>query len=288
MGYEGWRFLNTGSGNAFFNMAVDEAVLWAVHRGMAPPTFRVYRWEPPAISFGYAQRIEQEVDVAQCRAMGIQLVRRMTGGRAVLHWEELTYSIACPETHPILGNRISDTYRILSEGLVAGLRRIGVVAELERSQPRPIPPRGTGVTSPCFSSPARYEVVVEGRKLIGSAQRRMNEMVLQHGSLLIGPMHKQIVKVLRLDQDDQVARFRRELDERTTCLSEWLSDPVPFDELGEALRRGMAEVLGVKLVPMELSDEEQDRASSLIYTKYGTEAWNFRRMLSRCKQGSKR
>lgn len=278
MGYERWRFLNTGSGNAFFNMAVDEAVLWAVYGGISPPTFRVYRWEPPALSFGYAQRIEHEVDIARCRAMGIQLVRRMTGGRAVLHWEELTYSVACPETHPLIGHRISNTYRILSEGLVAGLRNIGVMAELERSQSQRVSPLRTGVASSCFSSVARYEVVVEGRKLIGSAQRRMNGMVLQHGSLLIGPSHKRIVEILRWDPGDPVARFRRELDEGTTCLSEWLRDPVRFEELGEALRRGMAETLGVALKSSALSDEEQDRASSLIHTKYGTAAWNFRQI----------
>ena len=154
-----------------------------------------------------------------------------------------------------------------------------MVAELVRSQGRRSAPRIMEGTPPCFSSKARYEIVVGGRKLIGSAQRRMRGMMLQQGSLLIGPSHKRIIEVLRPESGDQAARFRRALDEGTTCLREWLDDPVLFEELAGALQQGMAEVLGVHMEPMALGDEEQTQAALLVRTKYGTEDWTLGRRL---------
>ena len=166
-------------------MAVDEALVRSIATG-ARPAFRVYGWQPPAVSFGYAQRISREVDAQKVRQRGIDIVRRPTGGRAVLHWNELTYSVVCPADNPIMGGNINEAYRKISEGLLSGIRTLGIDATFEpRRQTQPSP-RGKELTSPCFTSTAQYEVTFKGRKLIGSAQQRIGTMLLQHGSLLLG------------------------------------------------------------------------------------------------------
>ncbi len=271
-----WRFLNTHFGNAFFNMAVDEAVVRAVERGAAPPTFRVFGWTPPAVSFGYAQRVSREVDLDRCRALGVDVVRRPSGGRAVLHWNELTYSVLCSGHDPLLGGAILEAYRKISACLVAGVQRLGAEARLEpRRQPVPSP-RGEHLTSPCFSSTTQYEVTLGGRKLIGSAQRRLGDMLLQHGSLLIGPEHKQIVNLLPQNQDALQARFRRELDRHTISLQEDLGRPVSFDEVAGALRMGFQETLDIPLTEAPLSPDEAADVERLVHEKYSTDAWNFK------------
>lgn len=271
-----WRFLNTRFGNAFFNMAVDEAVLCAVTHGSVPPTLRIYGWTPPAVSFGYAQRIAREVDLDRCRALGIDVVRRPTGGRAVLHWNELTYSVVCPGSDPRLGGALLEAYRKISAGLVAGLAHLGAHARFEsRRQPLPSP-RGETVTLPCFSTAAQYEVTLQGKKLIGSAQRRIGPMLLQHGSLLIGPEHKRIVDLLPCGHEDVQVRFLRELDRGTTSLEEALGRPVSFDEVADAVRTGFREALGIDFVGASQTPAEEADTERLMAEKYRTDAWNLR------------
>jgi lipoate-protein ligase A len=270
-----WRFLNTRFENAFFNMAADEAVLESVREGVSPPVFRAFGWRPPGLSFGYAQRVGREVDLGRCREMGVEVVRRPTGGRAVLHWNELTYSVLCRGDDPLVGGGVLEAYRRISECLVAGLRLFGVAADLVRAEPPSVRPIGESVTSPCFSSAARHEVVINGRKLIGSAQRRMGDLLLQHGSLILGPEHKRIVDLLRLTSDDLRAQFRRELDEGTTSLEEALGRPVAFDDLAECLRQGFEQRLGLPFVEQPLTGRERARIEVLVREKYGTDAWNF-------------
>src|SRR5579875_2954295 len=151
-------------------MAVDEAVATAVGAGESPPTLRLYAWRPAAVSIGYFQRLASELDLAACRELGLDWVRRPTGGRAVLHAAELTYAVAAVEPGAVL-----DVYARWSRGLIAGVRRLGAAAEW-------IAPR-RGRSAACFDAGSAYEVAVGGRKLIGSAQVRRWGAVLQHGSL---------------------------------------------------------------------------------------------------------
>ena len=168
-----WRYLDTGASSGTFNMALDEMLVDQVEAGHGP-ILRFYEWSPPAVSFGYAQDPEKEVDLDICRELGVDLVRRPTGGRAVLHWEELTYSVICPIDDVRVGGRIEDTYKRIGECLVSGLRGYGVEVELERAQVRQPRPRGESAALPCFSSIARWEIKCQGRKLVGSAQRRFS------------------------------------------------------------------------------------------------------------------
>ncbi len=253
-----WRCLDTGALRGAYNMAIDEALVDGVEAG-GPPVVRFYAWDPPAISFGYAQEPQREVDVEACRSAGIDLVRRPTGGRAVLHWQELTYSVIAGLDDEEMGGRSENTYRRIGECLVAGLRRFGVAAELERAQVRPPRPRGGRVALPCFSSIARSEVKWMGRKLIGSAQRRFKRTVLQHGSLVVGNAHERLVDLLLLDECER-SQWQRSLRADSTSLEECIGGEVVRAELVEAMIAGFAEVLGRDLQRGEVADSEWERS----------------------------
>jgi len=272
---QAWRFLNTGFGNAFFNMAVDEALVRSVSKGSLP-VFRVYGWQPPAVSFGYAQRIEREIDAEACRNRNIDIVRRTTGGRAVLHWNELTYSAICASDNPIMGGSIQEAYRKISTGLMAGVRRLGIDVAFESRRREQPSPRGKELTSPCFTSTAQYEVTHDNRKLIGSAQQRIGHMLLQHGSLLLGSEHKQIIGLLPKGKERLHDRFARELDRQTVSLSEALKRPVPFETGAMALYEGLVEAFDIEWLKTELSSEERAEAERLVVGKYGDDDWNYR------------
>jgi lipoate-protein ligase A len=264
-----WRFLDTGPARGAFNMAVDEALLVGV--GEAGPALRLYRWDPPAVSFGYGQQPWREVDLDQCREAGIEVVRRLTGGRAVLHWDELTYSVICREDDPHCGGPIGHTYRRIGECLAEGLRLFGVEAALERGRPGARQSRETGASEPCFASLARWEVKCGGRKLIGSAQRRVRGAVLQHGSLLVGPQHQRLLDLLPPGAGGGEAA--RRLEEGSTFLQEWAGGPVDLGRLAGCLAQGFERGLGVEMRPEELSPAERERVAALMEHQYGDLVW---------------
>jgi len=271
-----WRFLNTHHGNAFFNMAADEALVRSVASG-AHPVIRVYGWQPPALSFGYAQHISREVDIQKVRTQNIDIVRRTTGGRAVLHFHELTYSVVCAANDPTMGGSINDAYRKISEGLMAGVRHLGANPSFESRRQTQPSPRGKELTAPCFTSTAQYEVILQDRKLIGSAQQRIGNTLLQHGSLLLGPQHKQILDLLPNDKPGLRKRFARELDRHTISLSEALPKPIDFDPAATAIRKGFRDTFNIHLIDTDLSETEHTETQHLIAEKYATDDWNYKR-----------
>jgi lipoate-protein ligase A len=272
-----WRFLNTQAGNAFFNMATDEALMQSVERG-APPVFRVYAWSPPAISFGYAQRIAHEIDLQKCRDQNIHIVRRATGGRAVLHWNELTYSVICHKDDPTVGGTIQEAYKKISMALIAGVKHLGAPVSFEpRRQAQPSP-RDKELTAPCFTSTAQHEVTLQGRKLIGSAQQRIGQTILQHGSLLLGPEHKHIVNLFPSGKEKLQERFTHALNTHTISLSEALSHPINFETTAQALQTGWSETFpNTILITDQLEKDEASQIETLIKEKYATDTWNFKR-----------
>ncbi len=182
-----WRLLNTGSADGATNMAIDEAILTAVAEGKSPPTLRFFAWEPPCLSLGYNQAIA-EVDIARCQQAGVDIVRRPTGGRAILHTDELTYSIIAPQSEPRLVGGVVESYRRLSAGLVKGLHLLGVdVAQAGAGHAQ-----DAEVSAACFDAPSAYEITARGKKLMGSAQVRRKEAVLQHGTL---PLQGDITRI---------------------------------------------------------------------------------------------
>ncbi len=263
---EPWRFLNTGPADGATNMAVDEALLLGINRGQSPPTVRVYSWDPPTVSTGYSQDLARELDLAVCAERGLGVVRRPTGGRAVLHAGELTYAVVGPSGRPPLGTTIRETYRAIADALLAGLRELGVEADLERVGAGRSS-RREGASAPCFVSSGRFEIVVAGRKLVGSAQRRVGRGVLQHGSLLIDGTHAEIADLLALDAEATRQRVGALLRARTIDLSSILDRRVSFDEVAEALKTGFERAWGLALRRGGLSDVERDTAQSLA-TEY--------------------
>lgn len=182
-----WRFIDSGPSTAVRNMALDEELLRGATDPGALPVLRFYTWSPPAVSLGRFQDSERAVNAEACRRLGFDIVRRITGGRAVLHCDELTYSVIARSDSGLFPNDILGTYKVIAAGLLAGLSELGIAAEMV---PRSGRHAGMVKSSPhepaCFSSPSWYEILVKGRKIIGSAQRRVGGAFLQHGSILIG------------------------------------------------------------------------------------------------------
>ena len=251
-------------------MAVDEAILQAVVEGASPPTLRFYGWSPPCLSLGRSQPLA-EADRNACRAGGVDLVRRPSGGRAILHADELTYSLALRQDDPRATGDVVASYRHLSEGLLAGLRRLGVAAVQAMGQPSP----AAELHAVCFETPSNYEIVVGGRKLVGSAQWRSRGGVLQHGSL---PLHGDLTRVVEylVFGDEERAVRRRSLRGRALTLAEAVGRVLPFAQVAQALADGLAEALNLTLVPGALTDHERRLAARLRRERYADPGWTAR------------
>ena len=225
-------------------MRLDEAHAAAMSRGEIGPLVRLFRWRPWAISLGYNQRAD-DIDSARAAADAIDVVRRPTGGRAILHAEELTYSVVMDAGR----KGVLQVYNEISEALVTGLRLYGVEVSLQKSQPNFAEHYRQASSVPCFTASARYEIEWRGRKLVGSAQRRFSgearEVVLQHGSLLCGPAHKRLADYLSAGDPAQVARVRSDLEEKTVDLAEVSGGPVDVERLAVCIRKGFEQAWGI-------------------------------------------
>jgi len=250
-------------------MAVDEGLTQSVGEGDGRPILRLFGWNPPTVSFGYGQDPEREIDLEKCQSAGVGVVRRPTGGRAVLHWEELTYSLICRQDHLRLGGSVEETYRVIGECLVEGLRCFGAAVGLERVSERSPRLRGSGATAPCFSSTGRWEVTCRGRKLIGSAQRRVDGAILQHGSLLLGKAHCRILDLLPAMPTRLRDTWQRQLEEHSICLNECVEREIDKEELAGCMAEGFSRSLGVDIHSETLTPREEQRARELVAKKYG-------------------
>ncbi len=253
-------------------MAVDEAVSIAVREGRARPTVRAYTWQPAAVSLGYGQRLSDEINVYRCREYGIDVVRRQTGGRVVLHASELTYSVIAPESHPSIGETAYETYRRISEVLQAALEEAGIPAELAASPT--VTPEGPG--GACFTYAARFELVVDGRKIVGSAQRRARGVVLQHGSILLGPGHMRLPMLLPKRRAADRQNLMDHLAQNTISVTELLGQEIPYQGLVTLLRKHFARILNVSFHDEGLNGQEKAESIRLEREKYGSEAWTGR------------
>lgn len=232
-----WHFLDTGAHIGAYNMAVDQKLLARAQSGETIPSLRFYAWNPPAVSLGRFQKIETAVNAEACKHRSIDIVRRITGGRAVLHHQELTYSIVARLDNPLFPSDVLGAYKIIATGLLAGLRNLGIPAEMvSRGGRHTALVKKEGKDPACFSSLSWYEIVAGGRKIVGSAQRRLSHAFLQHGSIL-------------LDYD---ANLESEVipggcaGDVVTCIRRECGREVPIDEAKKAFRKGFAEALGIE------------------------------------------
>ncbi len=267
---EVWRMVvDNEPQDAYTNMAVDEALLEGQIRGGIPPTVRFYSWQPPAISLGYAQEIET-IDLASCQRSGIDVVRRITGGRAILHDGDLTYSIAARDDNPVMQGTLMDTYRKISQALLAGVQKLGVQAAFSSPGDKNDIDHGAS----CFSSSSRYELTVSGKKLIGSAQRRSQGAVLQQGSLPLQDCSEKLFSLLRFPDPEQRSMAHARYREKATALSEVLNHPMAFSEVAAAFLDGMAGIFQVRLVPGYLQSDEIALVEKLRSSKYASPHWS--------------
>jgi lipoyl(octanoyl) transferase len=257
-----WRLLITEPTDGATNMAIDEALWRGRQTGGSPPTLRFFAWAPPTVSLGYGQPLDQHVDVAACRALGVGLVRRPTGGSAIYHdgpERELTYSVVATAANLDIGGDLLETYRWIGAALLRGLRALGAPAELvpERPPDGPVP-------AFCFARTGVFEIEVGGRKLVGSAQRRQGDSFLQHGAVLLG-IDEPRVRALFPTTRDPLASL--------TTLEAALGRRPAFDEVAEALAGGFEREHGLDLRPAGLSEDETVRVETLVSDRYASPGW---------------
>jgi lipoate-protein ligase A len=269
-----WRLLITPPSRGPWNMAVDEAILEAAVLGESPPTLRLYAWEPACLSLGYSQPY-RDVDLPGLEAQGWDLVRRPTGGRAILHTDEITYAVIGPASEPRLSGSVLESYRRLSEALLAALHRLEIPAEA-RAQPQII--GNSDEKGPvCFEVPSNYEITVGGKKLIGSAQARRRDGVLQHGSLpLFGDLGRITSALVFPTSQDRAAAAER-LYNRATTVENVLGASIPWDSAAQAFVESFQEVLNLEFGQTpSLTPAESARAAELVRAKYGHPSWTQR------------
>ena len=256
-----WRLLVTEPADGATNMAIDEA-LWRGRRaGTSPPTLRCFAWAPPTVSLGYGQTLDQEVDQAVCRALGVGLVRRPTGGSAIYHdgpERELTYSVAATSDDLGVGPDLLASYRWIAHALARGLRALGAPVDVveRRREYGPVP-------AFCFARTGTYEIELDGRKLVGSAQRRHGQSFLQHGSILLDIDLARVTAIFpAADPLASVATLAGALGARP----DW-------DACVSAIAAAFEAEHGIELRPGGLTEAEAEAAERLAREKYATEAW---------------
>ena len=245
-----WRVVGLQTNDAFLNMAIDEAVSESVAKG-GNPTIRFYKWKPSAVSIGYFQSLNDEVDVEKCKTLGVDVVRRRTGGGAVYHDNkgEITYSVIVPEKVLQLG--ITESYHEICGWVVKGLANLGITAEF-----KPI-----------------NDIIAGGKKISGNAQTRRNGVVLQHGTILYDVDVDTMFSLLKVPDEKIRDKLIATVKERVTRILDFTQ--VDEKEVCKALVKGFTE--GKDWEFGQLTSDELSRAQDLVEKHYKTKEWNFKR-----------
>ena len=261
-----WRLINTEQNNAAMNMAIDEAIL-LTQKASVQPTLRFYDWLHPAFSFGYFQKISEEIDVAACATQGIEIVRRITGGGTVIHGWDVTYTIVVPHGSGQFPKDISAAYCAISDCLISGLRPLGI--DVAHQIEKPITEDAPNI---CLTNPAQYDTLLNGKKIAGVSQRRNQTGVLYQGYIALDLPTSDVLALA-----SRQVSFDRVASGKSTAINQSRSTPIPRKQLEDAVAVGCEETLGVQFVQTELSPQEIEAAETLAQTKYGSAEWNFRR-----------
>jgi lipoate-protein ligase A len=262
-----WRIIISDPLPGELNMAVDAAILSAVVKNEVPPTLRLYRWDPPCLSLGYSQPFS-DLDQDQLRSSGWDVVRRPTGGRAILHTDELTYAVIGPKTDPRLEGGLMQSYRRLSKALSESLKILGLPVQVHSGK------NPESINHPvCFENPSDFEITVEGKKIIGSAQARKKEGILQHGTLPLKGDLTRITQVLKYINPDQRGQAATVLLQKAATVEGVLGREVSWDEAAEAFQTGFHNSLNVFFNQSDLSSPEKEEAQLLVKTQFGDPRW---------------
>lgn len=274
---ETWNFINSGSHDPFYNMAMDEALLNFVSRGEIDPVIRFYTWDPATLSIGYFQRLKKEIDIDKVKEKGYGLVRRQTGGRGVLHDKELTYSVIVPESHPKMPKTVTEAYRVISQGLLEGFKLLGfdayfAVPKSKEEREKLKQPR----SSVCFDAPSWYELVVEGRKIAGSAQTRQKGVILQHGSILKDIDIDDLFDMFIFKNERLKDKMKQAFIDKAVAINDISDKVVSLEEMEAAFEKGFQKGLDINFKPLELTKEQQAEVKELA-EKYKSDEWTFRK-----------
>jgi lipoyl(octanoyl) transferase len=265
-----YRFLNTGIQDAALNMAIDEAVLIHHLRGDVPPTLRVFRWSQPSISLGRFQRLEREIRVDACQEQGVALVRRPTGGRAVYHRDEFTYSIVISKSYEVPSGVVA-AYAFLAQGIIAALAQLEVQAELSEGRVSKNP------SAACFASSTQADLTSGGYKMVGSAQVWREEALLQQGSLPLDDRSAEFYDLLSFSTETEHAQALSLYREHTTPLHSF-APTATWDDVANAFHTGFSQALHAQFIPGELSASEWALAQQLVSDKYSKLTWREERV----------
>ncbi|MCA0983988.1 lipoate--protein ligase family protein [Halobacillus yeomjeoni] len=270
---EKWYFVDSGHRTPAINMALDEALMKWHRQGDIPPVLRFYGWEPAGLSVGYFQKVKGKIDLDGVERHGYELVRRQTGGRAVLHDKELTYSVIVSEEHEAMPASVKEAYLVISKGLLEGFRELGVQAEFA------VPEGSLDVTGSavCFEEPSWYELIVEGKKAAGSAQTRKKGIILQHGSIPIDVDDVKLFDMFIYKNERIKERARKAFGNKAVAINQIKDEPVTFDDTKKAFKKGFENGLDIHLEPFELSDEQWQEVEKIANEKYSTDEWNYSR-----------
>ena len=250
-----WRLLLTGFNDAFTNMAIDEAILIHRSQNKVPSTVRLYGWLPPAVSIGYFQSLKEEVNLNKCKEFGIDYLRRITGGGAVFHDQEVTYSCVVPVNDPIIPSDILGSYKKICAGIVSGLTKLGIQAEF-------VP---------------LNDIIANGKKISGNAQTRKFHTILQHGTILIDTDVEKMFSLLKVPSEKLRDKMIKHVKDRVTSINAFLGRRIDFDEVCDVLSEGFREKLGVELVKGKLSESEVKLSQKIAKERYKNHKWNHKR-----------
>ncbi|MEJ7160509.1 biotin/lipoate A/B protein ligase family protein [Staphylococcus epidermidis] len=272
-----WNFINTGSKNPYYNMAMDEALLNFVSRGEIDPVIRFYTWNPATLSIGYFQRLQKEIDIDKVKEKGYGLVRRQTGGRGVLHDKELTYSVIVPESHPNMPSTVTEAYKIISQGLLEGFKNLGfetyfAIPRSKEERDKLKQPR----SSVCFDAPSWYELVVEGRKIAGSAQTRQKGVILQHGSILQDIDIDDLFDMFIFKNERLKAKMKENFVQKAVAINDISNQHITLNEMENAFESGFKKGLNIDFKPLELTEKQKEEVQELE-EKYRSETWMYRK-----------
>ena len=268
-----WRLIVSSPGRGAWNMALDEAILESVGKGDSLPTLRFYGWDPACLSIGYAQSIT-EIDYEAIEQRLWDVVRRPTGGKAILHIDEFTYSVIASRAEPRIAGDVLHSYRDIAQALLMGLHLLGIPAISQ-------PDYSSGGIRPdtgpiCFEVPSKYEITVHHKKIIGSAQARKKAGILQHGSLPLIGDGLGIVHVLRFEPGQSREDALESLSKRATTASKELNRTVSWNEAARAFEIAFAQALNIRLIKASPTQWEENRAEILVLDKYNNESWTKR------------
>jgi lipoyl(octanoyl) transferase len=267
-----WRLIIHPPYPGAWNMAVDESILESVSAKNEPPTLRLYDWSPYCLSLGYAQPFS-DVNFDKLKANNWSLVRRPTGGKAILHADEMTYSVCAPIDDPTIKGNVLESYQIISNALLRSLKIIGIDADSKSKSPKDLHLTNNPV---CFQFPSDYEITFKDKKLIGSAQARKKNGILQHGSIPIFGDITRIIEVLNFSDHFSMQDARDRLNLKATTLEQALGKDLPWFGFATAIHDGFEKQLSIKLIQRNLSKQELESAKRIYHEKYINNAWTLR------------